>query len=113
MNKILPVVLSIGVIIAIAIIQERSKTLAALLATMPLTAPLAIWVVYSASNGDRAQTAEFTRSMILGIVATAVFVIMTWIGLKAKIAFGWAMALGWGCWALFALGLPALLARLR
>ena len=113
MNKILPVLLSIGVIIAIALVQERSKTLAALLATMPLTAPLAMWVVYSASNGDREQTAAFTGSMIVGILATAVFVIMTWVGLKLKLAFGWSMLVGWGSWALFAFGLPAVLARLR
>jgi hypothetical protein len=38
---------------------------------------------------------------------------LTWVGLKLKLSFGWAMLMGWGAWALFAFGLPALLARLR
>ncbi len=112
-TKIIPVLLSVLIIILIAMVQERSKALAALLATMPLTAPLAMWVVYSASKGDRAKITEFTGSMITGMLATAVFVAVTWGGLKLKLPFGWAMLAGWLGWALFAFGLPALVRGLR
>jgi len=38
----IPVILSVLVIILVAIVQERSRYLAAIIAAMPLTAPLAM-----------------------------------------------------------------------
>ena len=74
-ERVVPVVLSVVIIVLVAVVQERSRALAALLATMPLTAPLAMWIVFSAARGDHDQTAEFTGSMVIGSVASLVFVL--------------------------------------
>jgi uncharacterized membrane protein (GlpM family) len=103
-EKVVPVVLSVAVIIAVAFVQERSRYLAAVLATMPLTAPLALWIVYSSSGGDRARTAEFTASMILGVVATLAFVIGTWLGLRQGWSLPWALVTGGATWLVLVVG---------
>jgi hypothetical protein len=59
-ERVVPVALSVLVIVLVAILQERSRYLAAILATVPLTAPLAMWIVYGATRGDLGQTTEFT-----------------------------------------------------
>jgi hypothetical protein len=103
LSRVLPVVLSILVIIAIAVIQERSKALAAILATMPLTAPLALWVVYSANKDNPAAVSGFTAAMVPGIFATLIFVAACWVALRFKLSFGWVMLAGWGAWGLITL----------
>jgi hypothetical protein len=40
--KTLPVLTSIAVILLVAVLRERSRTVAALLATMPINIPLAL-----------------------------------------------------------------------
>lgn len=81
-DRVLPVALAIVVIVLVAVLQDRSRYLAALLAVMPLTAPLAMWVVFSATGGDHRQTAEFTGSMVMGSVASLVFVLASWLALR-------------------------------
>jgi len=61
-DRIVPVVLSVAVIVAVALLQARSRTLAALLAAMPLTAPLAMWIVFAASDGDHRQLDDDPRT---------------------------------------------------
>jgi hypothetical protein len=46
-QDVLPILASIVVIILVAIFERQSKLVAAITATMPLTAPLALWVVYA------------------------------------------------------------------
>jgi hypothetical protein len=67
-ERALTVVLSVLIVILMAVVQERSRHLAAIIATMPLTAPLAMWIVFSASRGDQRQTADFVGSMVVGAV---------------------------------------------
>ena len=63
-----PVIVSILIIIAVA---DRAgalaDALAAVLATMPINVPLAMWVVYSGAGGDRTIMAQFTQSMLIAI----------------------------------------------
>ena len=59
----LPVVISILVIILIAILEKQSRLIAAITATMPLAAPLGIWIVHSSSQGDRIAVSEFTQGL--------------------------------------------------
>jgi len=63
----------------VAVVQERSRNLAAIIATMPLTAPLAIWVVFSASSGNRRRPAVFAGSMIIGSIASLAFGAGIWL----------------------------------
>jgi len=70
LQDILPVLTSIAVII----LERQSRLAAAITATMPLTAPLALWIVYSSANGDRASVTQFSLSMLLGIIPSAGFI---------------------------------------
>jgi hypothetical protein len=85
-GRAVTVLLSVLIVVLVAVVQERSRHLAAIIATMPLTAPLAMWIVFSASDGDRRQTADFAASMIVGTVGSVVFVLACWLGFR----------LGWG-----------------
>lgn len=76
--KIIPVIVSILVIIFVAIISDYSKTIAAITATMPLTAPLSFWIVYAAEDGNIEKTTEFAFGIVLGIIPTLIFAIAAW-----------------------------------
>jgi len=78
-QKVIPVVVSIFIIIAIASLRAYSKTLAAITATMPVNVALTLWIVYSAEDGKQAPFTDFTWSMVLGIIPTTIFVFVAWI----------------------------------
>lgn len=86
-ERAVPVVLSVLIIVLVAMVQEHSRHLAAVLATMPLTAPLAMWIVFSASRGDQQQTADFVSSMVFGSIASLVFILVCWFGLRQAWGF--------------------------
>jgi hypothetical protein len=92
-QDVLPVVLSILVIILVAVLEKQSKLFAALTATMPLAAPLALWIVYSSSAGDKEAVANFSLSMFLGFLPTLAFIITVWLAARAGILTGY------GVWA--------------
>jgi hypothetical protein len=97
-DRLVPVALSVLVIVLVAIVQERSRALAAIIATMPLTAPLAMWVVFSASGGDQRPTADFVRSMVAGSTASLVFVLVCWFGLRHAWGFGMTLVVASVVW---------------
>ena len=109
-----PVIISILIIIAVAIARTHSRALAAVLATMPINVPLALWVVYSGVGGDQAAVTEFTGAMIIGIAATVMFLFVVWLASRA----GWSLVpmlaagyLVWGVCLGLTLGVRHLLAR--
>jgi uncharacterized membrane protein (GlpM family) len=81
-ERALTVLFSVLIVVLVAVVQERSRHLAAILATMPLTAPLAIWIVFSGSSGDQRQTADFVGSMVIGSIASLVFILACWFGFR-------------------------------
>ena len=54
-ERAVTVLWSVLVVVLVAVVQERSRHLAAIIATMPLTAPLAMWIVFSASVATSAR----------------------------------------------------------
>lgn len=86
-EKFVTVLVSVLIVVLVAVIQERSRPLAAIIATMPLTAPLAMWIVFSASRGDQRQTADFVGSMIVGFVGSLVFALACWLGFRRAWGF--------------------------
>jgi uncharacterized membrane protein (GlpM family) len=92
-ERAVPVVLSV-----LIIVQERSRHLAALVATMPVTAPLAMWIVFSASEGDQRETADFVGSMVIGFAASFVFVLACWLGLRRQWGFLVTMVFASAIW---------------
>jgi CDP-diglyceride synthetase len=98
LQTILPVIVSILVIIAVAIIERQSKFAAAITATMPLGVPLALWIVYSANQGDPRVMQELTRGMVIGIIPTLGFVIAAWLCARAGIKLVPMLAIGYLVW---------------
>ena len=107
-QDILPVLLSILVIIAVAILQKQSKLAAALTATMPLTVPLALWIVYSSSDGDREAMTRFSLGMVLGIIPTIGFLVAAWLASRAGLRLVPTILLGYGVWAIGAVAIITL-----
>lgn len=85
------------IIAAVAIVQERSRTLAGVLAAMPLSIPLAMWIVYRETQ-DLGQTARFAQAALLALLASLGFVLAAWLLLSRRVPFGWSIAGGYAAW---------------
>ena len=99
LHEFLPVSISITVIILVAVLQRQSKFAAAVFATMPVTIPLTLWIVYSSSRGDPVAVEKFTRSMVSGIIPTVSFVLAIWIGSRSGLKLAPLIVLGYSAWA--------------
>lgn len=97
-QTILPVLISCAVIIAVAIIQKQSRLAAAVTATMPLNVPLALWVVYSAADGDRASVAEFSQGLLLAVFPSLGFLAAVWLAARAGLKLAPMLLIGYGVW---------------
>jgi hypothetical protein len=99
-QNVLPVLTSITVIIVVAVLQRHSRLAAAITATMPLTMPLALWIVYASAGGDRGTTAQFTRGMLIGMVPTIGFVVAIFLAARAGMKLVPMLLLGYGIWGI-------------
>jgi hypothetical protein len=100
---ILPVIISIVVIILVAILEKHSKLVAAITATMPLSIPLALWIVYASAKGERPVVEQFSLSMLLSIFPTIGFLIAVWLGSRAGLKLGTLLVVGYSVWGIGAL----------
>ncbi len=110
LQDVLPVVLSVCVIVLVAVFEKQSKLFAAITATMPLTIPLALWIVYSSTGGERAAVTQFTQGLALSLIPTFLFVLTAWAAARAGMKLIPILASGYAVWALAA-GLLVLLRR--
>ena len=94
----LPVLISIGILITVAVLQRQSKTIAAIAATMPLNLPLALWIVYASAEGERQTVAEFSQGMLLGGISTLAFLIAAWLAARAGLKLGLLLFVSYGVW---------------
>ena len=99
-QDVVPVVLSIVVILLVAVLEKQSKLFAALTATMPLTAPLALWIVYSSNAGEKEAVANFSLSLLLGLVPTLAFLITVWLAARAGMKLMPMILTGYGVWGI-------------
>jgi hypothetical protein len=93
-------VISVIVIILVAVLEKQSKMFASITAAMPLTIPLALWIVYSSSAGDKAVVSEFSLNLILSIIPTVIFVIVIWLAARAGLKLVPILVVGYAVWAL-------------
>jgi len=107
-QDVLPVVLSIIVIILVAILEKQSKLFAALIAVMPLAAPLALWIVYSSNAGDKTAVSQFSLSLLFGLLPTFGFLIAVWLAAHTGMKLVPMVLTGYGVWAVGAAILYAL-----
>ncbi len=98
-QKIGPVLISILLIVVIAVARAYSRTLAAIVATMPVNITLALWIVASAEGGRAEAMSDFAGSMARGIVATLVFVLVAWLAARAGWPFVAVLLVSYAVWA--------------
>jgi len=110
-QDILPILLSIVVIILVAVLEKQSKFAAAITATMPIGATLAIWIVYAANSGDRETMKDFSASLLMGIVPTIGFLIAAWLSSRSGLKLVPMLLVGYIAWSLL-LGAVIMLRRL-
>ncbi len=105
------VLASVAIIVAIALLRDRSRTLAAITATMPVNVALGLWIVGAGEGTGQAEILSFTRSMVAGVGATLIWVVAVWLGARAGWGVGRLLALGYAAWAV-ALGAALVLQSL-
>ena len=98
-HEVLPVIISIGVIMLVALLQKQSKLIAAVTATMPVTIPLALWIVYSSSQGERQAVEKFSQSLVFGIIPTAAFAVALWITARLGMKLAPMIVSAYAVWA--------------
>ena len=98
-QDVVPVIVSIGVIVLVAILEKHSKLFAALAATMPLGAPLALWIVYSSNAGDKTAVSQFSSSLVLVLLPTMAFLVAVWLAARAGVKLVPMLGIGYGVWA--------------
>ena len=97
-QNILPVVASIAIIILVAIIEKQSKFVAAITVVMPIAAPLSLWIVYAANDGDRQVMIDFSQGMLIGILPTLGFLLAAWLGSRAGLKLIPMILMGYSVW---------------
>ena len=110
-QDILPVLLSIVVIILVAVLEKQSKFAAAITATMPIGATLAIWIVYSANSGDQETMQDFSVGLLMGIIPSIGFLFAAWFAFRAGLKLMPMLLVGYAVWGTL-LGLIILLRNL-
>lgn len=98
-HDILPVATSMLVILLVAIVEKHCRMVADLTATMPLTAPLALWVVTTSVRGDQAAVSQFSLGLRLGILPTVAFLAVVWLGSRQGLRLAPLLLLGYATWA--------------
>ena len=99
LQKVLPVLTSIAIILLVAFLRDRSKTLAAILATMPINIPLALWVVFGTGNYDQRDVELFVRALLPGIIATTIWIAVVFLALHFGVRLLPAVLGGYAVWA--------------
>lgn len=110
-QDILPVLLSILIIILVAVLEKQSRLVAAITATMPLTAALGLWIVYASSGGQEESLRQFTSGMLIGVLPTLGFLVAVWAGARVGLRLIPLLTLGYAVWGL-GLGLLLMIRRL-
>lgn len=110
-DEILPVLVSIVVIVLVALLRRHSELVAAITATMPLNAPLGLWIVYAAAEGERGSVTRFTSGMVVGILPSLGFLVVVWLASRAGLRLAPMILLGYAAWGI-GLGVLFLVRRL-
>jgi hypothetical protein len=97
-QDVLPVLLSIVVIVLVAAVEKQSKLAAAITATMPIGATLALWIVYSANDGDPRTMERFGLGLLLGAIPTLGFLLAAWLAARAGLKLVPTYLVGYGVW---------------
>jgi hypothetical protein len=100
LTRILEIAISLAVIVAITLIGDRWRGIGGIIASMPLTIPLTMVIVFLNTKRDSVATAEFLRSAVGGIVATGVFTLVAWLAMRQRWPIFWVIASGYAAWGI-------------
>lgn len=112
-QRVLPVLISMGIIVLVAILRQHSRTFATIAATMPINIPLALWISLG-GEPDQANRISFVEGLALGMIPTFVFLAVAYVATRSGwdilpvIAVGYV---GWGVCLGILLLVQALLKR--
>lgn len=98
LQKALPLITSILIILLVAVLRERSRTLAAILGTMPINMPLVMWIVWSTPDANQSVMVGFVRSLIIGMVPTLLWLAIVFWVLRSGWQLGVALLSGYVAW---------------
>jgi hypothetical protein len=104
-GRIAPVIVSILIIIAVAILRNYSKTLAAIFATMPINIPLALWIVAAGGDTTKESMTALTTNMFWNMFPTVVFIGVVVLAVKAGWALFPSILTGYAAWGLVLAGI--------
>ena len=107
-QKALPVVASIVIILVVAFLRDRSKTLATIFVTMPINMPLALWVLVSNGPEDSTVLANYVRSLVIGLVPAFIWLGIVYVCLRLGWSLLGSIGAGYAVWAVLMAGLWAL-----
>lgn len=99
-ERTLPVIVSILIIIAIAILRQYSRTVSAIVAVAPINIPLGMWIIYSGAEEKQEALAEFSSALFINIIPTIIFMLVAWQMARAGQGLIPTIAAGYGAWAL-------------
>jgi hypothetical protein len=86
-TRVMPVLISIVILIAIALLRNYSRTFAAVAATMPANITLGLFIVYSSAEDRPTELREFSSALLLNIIPTLFFIIFAWYAARQ----GWSL----------------------
>lgn len=99
-HKIVQIALSVVVIAVIAWIGERYRSAAGILATMPLTIPITLIIVFQNTGGNHLQVSEFAQAAVVGIIGTVCFLLAAWWAIARACSLPVVILIGYAAWAL-------------
>jgi hypothetical protein len=99
-NEVLPVMVSICIIVAIAVLKKYSDSFAAIAATMPINIPLGMWVFMSGGDNDKVGLTNFTGALFMNMMPTLLFIVASWLILRSGGSLLSAVILGYIVWAI-------------
>lgn len=106
MSPMYRILLGYVLITLVVLASERSRALAGILATAPINIPIILWIIAGRGNSNHAELVIVTRSMLTGIVSTAVFIVVCWYGFGRRWSLPHTFALGYLTWAVVVWGPP-------
>jgi hypothetical protein len=104
-QKLLPVITSILIILLVAFLRDKSRTAAAIFAVMPINMPLALWVVFGAGEYAPAELSAFLRNIFLGMITTIVWVSIVFLAIHFGAPLGFSILIAYFVWAALIFGM--------
>jgi hypothetical protein len=99
-QKALPVITSIVIILLVAYLRDRSRTLAVILSTMPINITLGLWVIFGTGDYNQQAATTYVRALLPALTATMIWIGVVFVLLRLGVNLLPAIVGGYAVWAL-------------